>query len=178
MALSISLSLTFLIKLPISNAIDDAPNGLHVVYQASVAFFAALIAFQVLFRETSSNFDVFIKAIDANPPENKQSQEEPQPVTGDETTQDEDETTPLLDVTARLSEEKTQETKDWISLSEKEKEFYLAKCVMSALAKYASYDKLNVLDTNENPLPKNTNGYQTCFSQLCGCRKDESRSDA
>ena len=44
---SISLFLAYLIKPPISNAIDEAPNRLYVIYQASVTFFAALIAFQL-----------------------------------------------------------------------------------------------------------------------------------
>ena len=64
MAISISLSIALLMKLPFSNAIDDAPNLLYVIYQASVTFFAALITFQILFRQTNSAFDVFIKAID------------------------------------------------------------------------------------------------------------------
>ena len=56
MTLAISLSLAFLIELPISNAIDEAPNRLYAIYQTSVTFFAALIAFQLLFSETNSNF--------------------------------------------------------------------------------------------------------------------------
>ena len=64
MGASIALSITLIVKLPLSNAIDDAPNHLYVIYQASVTFFAALIAFQVIFRQTNSTFDVFIEAID------------------------------------------------------------------------------------------------------------------
>ena len=67
MGASIALSITLIAKLPLSNAIDDAPNRLYVIYQASVTFFAALIAFQVLFRQPSNSaFDVYIKAIDGH----------------------------------------------------------------------------------------------------------------
>ena len=60
--ISIGLSLALLTLLPISNAIDDAPNRLYVIYQASVTFFAALIAFQVIFRQSNSPFSFLIKA--------------------------------------------------------------------------------------------------------------------
>ena len=59
---SVGLSLALLILLPITNAIDDAPNRLYVIYQASVTFFAALIAFQVIFRHNNSPFAFLIKA--------------------------------------------------------------------------------------------------------------------
>ena len=62
MGVSIGLSLALLTLLPISNAIDDAPNRLYVIYQASVTFFAALIAFQVIFRHNNSPFAFLIKA--------------------------------------------------------------------------------------------------------------------
>ena len=62
MALSIGLSIALLTLLPIGNAIDDAPNRLYVIYQASVTFFAALIAFQVIFRQNNSPFAFLIKA--------------------------------------------------------------------------------------------------------------------
>ena len=65
MAGSIGLSLALLILLPISNAIDDAPSRLYIIYQASVTFFAALIAFQLLFKHNTSIFGIFIKAINA-----------------------------------------------------------------------------------------------------------------
>ena len=148
MAGSISLSLAFLIKLPISNAIDEAPNRLYVIYQASVTFFAALVAFQLLFRETSSNFDVFIKAIDAKQAKDKGRQSEA-----------EDELKSLIE----------NNTKEWIELSEKEKEFYLARCLMSAL-KTASHDELDVLGTNAK---KTVDSCQTCSSQPCKCHKEE-----
>ena len=61
MGVSIGLSLALLTLLPISNAIDDAPNRLYVIYQASVTFFAALIAFQVIFRHNNSPFAFLIK---------------------------------------------------------------------------------------------------------------------
>lgn len=59
---SIAMSLALLTLLPITNAIDDAPNRLYVIYQASVTFFAALIAFQVIFRHNNSPFAFLIKA--------------------------------------------------------------------------------------------------------------------
>ena len=65
MAGLIGLSLALLILLPISNAIDDAPSRLYVIYQASVTFFAALIAFQLLFKHNTSIFGIFVKAINA-----------------------------------------------------------------------------------------------------------------
>ena len=58
---SVGLSLALLTLLPITNAIDDAPNRLYVIYQASVTFFAALIAFQVIFRHNNSPFAFLIK---------------------------------------------------------------------------------------------------------------------
>ena len=59
---SVGLSIALLTLLPITNAIDDAPNRLYVIYQASVTFFAALIAFQVIFRHNNSPFAFLIKA--------------------------------------------------------------------------------------------------------------------
>lgn len=59
--ISIAMSLALLTLLPITNAIDDAPNRLYVIYQASVTFFAALIAFQVIFRHNNSPFAFLIK---------------------------------------------------------------------------------------------------------------------
>ena len=182
MMLAILLSLTFLIKLPISSAIDEAPNRLYVIYQASVTFFAALIAFQLLFRETSSNFDVFIKAIDAKQAEDKNSGPNYKPEA--ETRRSEE--TPLLNPV-----DSEKKTKDWKELSDKEKEFYLARCLMSAL-KNLSYDELDVLGTdappsakknvvcsqeegtNEPPsAKKNVDFCQKCSSQTCKCSKGE-----
>ena len=182
MAGSISLSLAFLIKLPISSAIDEAPNRLYVIYQASVTFFAALVAFQLLFRETSSNFDVFIKAIDAKQAEDKNSGPNYKPEA--ETRRSEE--TPLLNPV-----DSEKKTKDWKELSDKEKEFYLARCLMSAL-KNLSYDELDVLGTdappsakknvvcsqeegtNEPPsAKKNVDFCQKCSSQTCKCSKGE-----
>lgn len=60
MGFSIGSSLALLILLPISNAIDDAPNRLYVIYQSSVTFFAAIIAFQILFRQKSSPFSILL----------------------------------------------------------------------------------------------------------------------
>ena len=53
-----------LILLPIDNAIDNAPNNIYIIYQGSVAVIAALVTFQVFFRETNSIAEVFIKARD------------------------------------------------------------------------------------------------------------------
>ena len=100
MALSIALSITLIVKLPLSNAIDDAPNHLYVIYQASVTFFAALIVLsQVLFRQPNSAFDVHIKAIDGYVAK------------------------PQLDDPAK----DIDQTKTWSKFSETEKETLLAK---------------------------------------------------
>ena len=111
MAVSIYLSVSLIMELPISTAIDDAPNHLYVIYQTSITFFAALIAFQVLFRQTNSAFDVFIKAEDANIKEAKKKEME--------------------DI--KLSDVARDNAKDWMDLSEKEKEIYLANLVISFL---------------------------------------------
>ena len=60
--LSYGMSLALLTLLPITNAIDNAPNRLYVIYQASVKFFATLIAFQVIFQHNNSPFAFLIKA--------------------------------------------------------------------------------------------------------------------
>ena len=60
----IGLTVSMLMLLPIDNAIDNAPNNIYAIYQGSVAIIAALVAFQVFFRETNSLTEVFIKAQD------------------------------------------------------------------------------------------------------------------
>ena len=103
MGTSIALSITLLMLLPLSNAIDDAPNHLYVIYQASVTFFAALIAFQVVFRQNNTTFDVFIKAIDRY----------------------------FENTVKQLQDPAKENTKPWTKLSETEKELLLAKVVVS-----------------------------------------------
>ena len=106
MAISIGLSLALIIVLPISNAIDEAPNRLYVIYQASVTFFAALIAFKVFFRKNKSILGIFIKAINTLP-ENK-----------------------LQPNSANIKMEevcKEPPSTNWIEMSEKEKELYVAQ---------------------------------------------------
>ena len=111
LSLSIGLSLALVILLPISNAIDDAPNRLYVIYQASVTFFAALIAFQLLFRQNKSILGVFIKALNSKDLQSS--------------TQEDTKLEKLFN---------DEPNTDWIKMSEKEKEFYLAglllkKCI-------------------------------------------------
>ena len=65
----IGLTVSMLILLPIKNAIDNAPNNIYAIYQGSVAI-AALVTFQVFFRETNSITEVFIKARDKMPNDN------------------------------------------------------------------------------------------------------------
>ena len=108
MGASIALSIALIIELPLSNAIDDAPNHLYVIYQASVTFFAALIAFQVIFRQTNSTFNVFIEAID-DTKKNDANNEVPSR-SGDDT-----------------------KAIGWTDLSEKEKEILVAKLILSHL---------------------------------------------
>ena len=134
MAISISLSIALIIKLPFSKAIDDVPNHLYIIYQASVTFFAALIAFQVLFRQTNSAFDVFIKAEDANIKEAKKKEME--------------------DI--ELSDVARDNAKDWTDLSEKEKEIYLANLVISFLksgAELANALKVQQCSNSEESTP-------------------------
>jgi hypothetical protein len=119
MGASIALSITLLIKLPLSNAIDDAPNQLYVIYQASVTFFAALIAFQVMFRKTNSTFDVFIEAIDRHYVENHGQDKDKKKKNGGEI-----ESQPTKD-----------DTKSWAELSETEKEMLLAEVILFYLNK-------------------------------------------
>ena len=64
LAACIGLSIAVLIALPINNAIDLASTEIYAIYQASVTLFAALIAFQVIFRRKTSIFTLFIKAAD------------------------------------------------------------------------------------------------------------------
>ena len=64
MAGSIGVTITLLILLPLNNAIDQASNQIFAIYQASVTVFAALVTFQVFFRETHSIFTALIKAGD------------------------------------------------------------------------------------------------------------------
>ena len=61
---SIALTIALLILLPLNNAIDQASNQIYAIYQASVTVFAALVTFQVFFRDTNSFFGLLIKAGD------------------------------------------------------------------------------------------------------------------
>ena len=97
---SIGISLALVIELPISNAIDEAPNRLYVIYQASVTFFAAVIAFQLLFRQRNTIFSVIVKAVNMSTNQND----------------------PVIQL---------DDNKPWKDLSEKEKEFRVAKVVLS-----------------------------------------------
>ena len=166
MAASIALSITLIMILPFSNAIDDAPNHLYVIYQASVAFFAALIAFQVLFRQTSSAFDVFIKAIDKHftkAAKNKTSE-----------SSDSNH--------IELHNHAKDNTKFWMELSETEKEQLLAKVVMSHLNKdicFHAADEIKfVFQQKESSPQPNTGGCQECFSQCCRKKESDSSSNA
>ena len=60
----IGLTVSMLVLLPIDNAIDNAPANIYAIYQGSVAVIAALLTFQVFFRETNSIAEVFLKAAD------------------------------------------------------------------------------------------------------------------
>ena len=113
MAVSIGMSLALLILLPISNAIDDAPTRLYIIYQASVTFFAALIAFQLIFTRNTSIFDVFVKAINAEATKFQSS---------------------MGNTDKKLKDAcKLDDTKVWTKMSNREKEYYLAKWVLSAV---------------------------------------------
>ena len=60
----IVVTIVVLTVLPLNNAIDQASNQIYAIYQASVTMFAALVTFQVFFRQTNSIFGVFIRAAD------------------------------------------------------------------------------------------------------------------
>lgn len=64
MIVCIGLTVAVLLVLPINNAIDQASNEIYAIYQASVTVFAALITFQVFFREANPTYAVLIKAAD------------------------------------------------------------------------------------------------------------------
>ena len=130
MALSIALSITLIVKLPLSNAIDDAPNHLYVIYQASVTFFAALIAFQVMFRQTNSTFDVFIEAIDRH--YGSASSDE---IESDSRSSSHSDTESQSSYDHHRLIESQEYTKTWIELSDTEKEMLLAKVILFYLNK-------------------------------------------
>ena len=64
MIVCIGLTIAVLIVLPLNNAIDQASNEIYAIYQASVTVFAALVTFQVFFRQMNSIYTVLIKAYD------------------------------------------------------------------------------------------------------------------
>ena len=64
MIVCIGLTVAVLIILPLNNAIDQASNEIYAIYQASVTVFAALVTFQVFFREANPTYAVLIKAAD------------------------------------------------------------------------------------------------------------------
>ena len=152
MAASIALSITLIMMLPFSNALDDAPNHLYVIYQASVAFFAALIAFQVLFRQTNSAFDVFIKAIDGDLAKSDHGNE--------------------------LKNPAEDHIKTWRELSETEKETVLAKVVLSHLYKGVNFtEEINLVFQQKDSSPKSiAGGCRECFSWCCE-KKEKQQSN-
>ena len=105
----IGLTVSTLILIPINNAIDNAPNNIYIIYQGSVAVIAALVTFQVFFRETNSVAEVFIKARD------KMIQEKSHPRVQEEDNNNE-----------RGAQPDSKDDKTWEKMSEKEKELRLA----------------------------------------------------
>ena len=150
MGTSIGLSITLIVKLPLSNAIDDAPNHLYVIYQASITFFAALIAFQVIFRHTDSTFDVFVKAIDGYAARSTSNQR---------------------------NGRENQVDKTWMELSETEKEMLLAKIVTSYYlnqgVQFVSQDEIqHVLQQSNSSTAHNQSNECGCWDQCpLQCRK-------
>lgn len=98
MAVPIALTVTLLIVLPLSNAIEEASNRIYAIYQASVTIVAALVTWKIFFQETNSFFSIFIKA------GNKFTEED---------------------------EDSANTEEAWESMSDKEKEIYLAKTFLS-----------------------------------------------
>lgn len=106
LAVIIGLSVSILILIPIDNAFDNAPTNIYVIYQGSVAVIAALVTFQVFFRETNSVAEVFIKARDKmiQGRTNSKMQEE----------------------NKQGTQPDSRDDKRWEKMSEKEKELHLA----------------------------------------------------
>ena len=134
---SIAISLALVIELPISNALDEAPNRLYVIYQASIAFFAAIIAFQLLFRQGNTILSVFVKAVNTSIEDAEKGTRDAN--NGIEDTEKQTSTT-LHPVIQLVNKE------EWKSMSEKEKEFLVANKVLSH---YLS----NSTSTDERPRP-------------------------
>ena len=150
--------------LPFSNALDDAPNHLYVIYQASIAFFAALIAFQVLFRQTNSTFDVFIKAIDGHLAKSDENKKEG-------STADHGK--------IELKNRAEDHTKTGMELSETEKDTVLAKVVLSYLNKGIDFtEEIDLVFQQRDSSPQsNAGGCQECFSR-CRKKKESNSSSA
>ena len=106
LAVIIGLTVSLLILLPINNAIDNAPTNIYIIYQGSVAVIAALVTFQVFFRETNSMAEVFIKARDKMIKEKSRQNDD------------------------NNAETDPEQDENWKKMSEKEKELYLAEVLL------------------------------------------------
>ena len=151
MAISIALSIALIFKLPISNALDDAPNHLHIIYQASITFFAALIAFQILFKQSNSSFNVFIKAIDRYLVNSKRNSTSDQGI--------------------ELQNHAEAGTKTWTELSETEKEMLLAKMVMSYLNQDIQFASSNEIKDVFKQRAQDSSSTQPRRRKWCACYK-------
>ena len=110
LAAIIGLSVSILILIPIDNAIDNAPTNIYVIYQGSVAVIAALVTFQVFFRETNSVAEVFIKARDKM-------------IQGRTDTK-------IQEENKQGTQPDSRDDKRWEKMSEKEKELHLATALL------------------------------------------------
>ena len=121
---SIAISLALVIELPISNALDEAPNRLYVIYQASIAFFAGMIAFQLLFRQGNTILSEFVKAVNTSIEDAEKGTKGAEKSIEIKDTENQTSTT-LHSVIQLVNKE------EWKSMSEKEKEFLVANMVLS-----------------------------------------------
>ena len=141
LAVIIGLTVAMLILLPINNAINNAPSNIYIIYQGSVAVIAALVTFQVFFRETNSIAEVFIKARDKMIL-NRNTLRENQLEAGNNDGQ---------------GIQPDPEDEKWNEMSEKEKELYLAEMLLKYVLRKTqrAQDLGNPRDPGNPPDPGN-----------------------
>ena len=135
LAVIIGLTVSMLILLPINNAINNAPNNIYIIYQGSVAVIAALVTFQVFFRETNSVAEVFIKARD------RMIQDKDRPRVQEEDNNNNEQGT----------QPGSKDDKKWEKMSEKEKELHLATVFLEYVFRKTNHATLPQTDPPSDP---------------------------
>ena len=135
LAVIIGLTVSMLILLPINNAINNAPNNIYIIYQGSVAVIAALVTFQVFFRETNSVAEVFIKARD------RMIQDKDRPRVQEEDNNNNEQGT----------QPGSKDDKKWEKMSEKEKELHLATVFLEYVFRKTNRATLPQTDPPSDP---------------------------